>query len=113
MRILSQDGTIDVPYEQVSIERKGTNIWCGYKATLGRSYVGKLSADYSSEEKAEKAMEMLHEKYTEFESSKVAYNALIGLCAIKNADEKAVVSGLKQITGSIIFQFPQDSEIEV
>ena len=67
MRILSQDGmdecTIDVPYERVSIERRGHEIWCGYSFTLSRHCTGKRFAVYSSKIKAKKAMEMLHDAY--------------------------------------------------
>lgn len=58
MRIISQDGTIDVTYENADLERKGTTIsvW-----TLDNVY-GSF-ARYSTEEKAIKAMEMCREKY--------------------------------------------------
>lgn len=63
MRILSQnglhEGIIDVPYEQVSIEQKENEIWCGYSSTMDRHCVGKRFAKYSTEVKARKAMEML------------------------------------------------------
>ena len=45
MRLISQDGTIDVPYEQVSVEiRNATEqcaIWCGYSSILERICVAK------------------------------------------------------------------------
>lgn len=58
MRIISQDGTIDVPYENADLERKGKiiSVW-----TLDNVY-GSF-ARYSTEEKAIKAMEMCREKY--------------------------------------------------
>lgn len=58
MRIISQDGTIDVTYENADLERKGTiiSVW-----TLDNVY-GSF-ASYSTEEKAIKAMEMCREKY--------------------------------------------------
>ena len=64
MRIISQDGMIDVPYEQVSIEIRENEIWCGYTATLEKTCIAKRFARYSTQEKAEKAMQMLHEAYT-------------------------------------------------
>lgn len=72
MRLISQDGTIDVPYEQVSVEvsveiRNATEqcaIWCGYSSILERICVAKNFARYSTQEKALRAMQMLHECYT-------------------------------------------------
>lgn len=93
MRIISQDGTIDVPYEMVAIQRFRNAIYF-----LNRNLTGvedlindiKL-ADYSTEEKAIKAMEMLR---------------------------KAWINGAIEFTHgiyhrNIVFQFPQDDEIEV
>ena len=58
MRIISQNGAIDVTYENADLERKGTiiSVW-----TLDNVY-GSF-ASYSTEEKAIKAMEMCREKY--------------------------------------------------
>ena len=58
MRIISQDGTIDVTYENADLERKGTiiSVW-----TLDNVY-GSF-ASYSTEEKAIKAMEMCRNRY--------------------------------------------------
>ena len=58
MRIISQDGAIDVTYENADLERKGNiiSVW-----TLDNVY-GSF-ASYSTEEKAIKAMEMCREKY--------------------------------------------------
>ena len=53
MRIISQDGTIDVPYEHTTLIRVGTEI---YLSSL--KLRDTLIAKYSTEEKAIKAMEM-------------------------------------------------------
>lgn len=58
MRIISQDGAIDVTYENADLERKGNII---YVWTLDNVY-GSF-ASYSTEEKAMKAMEMCREQY--------------------------------------------------
>lgn len=58
MRIISQDGAIDVPYENAELERKGKII---YVRTLDTVYSN--FASYSTEEKVIKAMEMCREKY--------------------------------------------------
>ncbi len=65
MRVISQDGTIDLPYEQVIIQCFKKNIYFLNKNLIG---VGQLICDmvvakYSTEEKAKKAMEMLRYAY--------------------------------------------------
>lgn len=68
MRVISQDGTIDVPYESSSLimasgkyeDVEHAAIYChNYSTTMGTKM-----AEYSSKEKAKKAMEMLREAYT-------------------------------------------------
>lgn len=65
MRVISQDGTIDVPYEQVVIQRFNRVIYFLNKNLTGvESVTNDMEmASYSTEEKAKKAMEMLREKY--------------------------------------------------
>ncbi|WP_075678519.1 hypothetical protein [Roseburia sp. 831b] len=65
MRVISQDGTIDVPYEQVVIQRFNRVIYFLNKNLTGvESVINDMEmASYSTEEKAKKAMEMLREKY--------------------------------------------------
>ena len=67
MRIISQDGTIDVPYEISSLSMavgkyenvEHAAIFCHNSSTA----MGTKMAEYSSKEKAKKAMEMLREAY--------------------------------------------------
>ena len=65
MRVISQDGTIDIPYESVIIQRFGREIYFLNKNLIGvEQLVSDMDiATYSTEEKAEKAMEMLHNDY--------------------------------------------------
>lgn len=65
MRVISQDGTIDVPYEQVVIQRFNRVIYFLNKNLTGvESVINDMEmASYSTEEKAEKAMEMLRIAY--------------------------------------------------
>ena len=85
MRVISQDGNFDLPYENLAIFIEYENVAARFK---NERY---LLARYSSEAKAIKAMEMLREAWiketVEFEDGIYHRN--------------------------IIFQFPQDSEIEV
>lgn len=65
MRVISQDGTLDFPYENsvVFIDTRGVRD----KAFVRMQAIGdneaSIMAQYSTEEKAKKAMEMLREEY--------------------------------------------------
>lgn len=67
MRIISQDGTIDVPYEISSLSMavgkyedvEHAAIYCHNSSTA----TGTKMAEYGSKEKAKKAMEMLRDTY--------------------------------------------------
>lgn len=58
MRVISQDSTIDMPYEQVIIMRHDKSIYLMEHLTEDVEI-----ATYSNAEKAQKAMEMLREDY--------------------------------------------------
>ena len=65
MRILSQDGTIDLPYENFSLSITQDNCIVAARDVIARPpemLIG-VVAKYSSIEKAKKAMEMLHIAY--------------------------------------------------
>ena len=66
MRIISQNGAIDVPYEHTTLIREGTEI---YLSSI--KLRDTLIAKYSTEEKAIKAMEMCREKYSQCEFNKL------------------------------------------
>lgn len=57
MRLISQNGEFDVPYEITSLSRTG-NIIRAYVPMVGEK--GTVMARYSTDEKAEKVMEMLY-----------------------------------------------------
>ena len=59
MRIISQDGEYDIPYESSVLRIEANVIWAF--PTQADEYI---VAQYSTQEKAEKAMQMLHESYT-------------------------------------------------
>ena len=67
MRVISQDGTIDVPYDYFSLSMssgkyKDVEVAYIYCQNLS-SPIGTKLAEYSAEAKAIKAMEMLREAY--------------------------------------------------
>ena len=102
MRIISQNGKWDYPYDMVIIKRYEnmifaiTNLMADVRSSVEM-------ATYSTSEKADKAMELLHEKF-------LSYMQLQGGI------------GLMQGSGFVapniwvlpkIFKFPSDEEIEV
>ena len=112
MRIISQDGTIDVPYEtsilhivtSTKAEYSKSFIFC----TPNNSMDSNELARYSTKAKSQKAMEMLHDSYDNFEWIKTTGSSdeLKALCKhITKEDFKALTSPY--------FQFPQDEDVEV
>ena len=65
MRVISQDGTIDMPYESVIIQRFNSGIYFLNKNLTGVEPLNDdmKIAEYSTEEKAKKAMKMLRKAY--------------------------------------------------
>lgn len=65
MRVISQDGTLDMPYEEVIIQRFKSRIYFLSKNLIGVESLNEdmQIAEYSTEEKAKKAMEMLRDAY--------------------------------------------------
>lgn len=95
MRIISQDGTIDISYENAALERHGKEI---YMCTADSVY-GNF-ASYSTEEKAIKAMEMCREKYLSRMKLDGGYDIVNGCYVQPNYWVLPKV-----------FQFPADKEV--
>ena len=122
MRVISQDGTIDVPYEMVVIQ-KFRNAICFLNRNLSgvEDLINDIElAEYSTEEKAIKAMEMLREVYIGMPI--VMQNVDIS-DDVKKEFERLKKCGVMvrvenqpskvECVSNTIFQFPQDDEIEV
>lgn len=62
MRLISQDGTYDFPYEHVVVYRNETSVVCGIMPDIREKV---LLGKYSSKAKALKVMEMLRKEYLE------------------------------------------------
>ena len=111
MRLISQDGTFDVPYEQVVIQRHSYGIYWLNKNLIGvESGISEdfKIASYSSEAKSIKVMEMLREKYNNNEFYHYICNTdTFEKCMALLRDEKY------EETTSEYFQFPKDDEVEV
>ena len=120
MRIISQDGTIDVPYDYFSLtiatgKYDDVEVACIYCHNLSSPKGTKL-AEYSSKEKAEKAMEMLRDAYV---GKPMMYKAKDIADAYKKATEMDLLmmfeSNIKNVfvAKANIFQFQQDEDVEV
>lgn len=104
MRVISQDGTIDVPYEMVAIQRFRNGVYFLNRNLTGiDELINDIElAEYSTEEKAIKAMEMLREKYLQ---------CIISLQGGESVLVQAVFQSNYWVLPKV-FQFPQDDEIE-
>lgn len=121
MRVISQDGTIDVPYEQVVIQRFNRVIYFLNKNLTGvESVTNDMEmASYSTEEKAKKAMEMLRVAYAgkfitnadipdDFnETLKTAMKGGFGTVIVKDSCDRVEFNNLNGY-----FQFPAEEELE-
>lgn len=102
MRVISQHGNVDLPYEQIVVCHAMESVIALYN---GNKYV---LGEYSSKEKAYKAMEMLRERHTDnvFCREDIQYKAEIML------DE-----GLDIVREMMMkceyFQLPKDDEVKV
>lgn len=114
MRVISQNGKFDLPYENLAIFVEYENVIARFENERH------LLAQYSSEAKAIKAMEILRETYAgmpimmqNVELTKEEIKAIERIkkdgIMVRLVDEPSKV----ECFNNIIFQFPQDSEIEV
>lgn len=109
MRVISQDGTLDFPYELSTVRVYNEIISMGMcKDDSCRSII----ARYSTEEKALKAMEMLREQYEQLVVFKVlASGAAEDMGKSFNNDE--LLEHYRAYREMNVFQFPKDEEVEV
>lgn len=102
MRIISQNGNVDLPYEQIVVCHAMESVIALYN---GEKYV---LGEYSSKEKSYKAMEMLRKVY----ENNVFYHCTANS---KRFEEVQSILSKEQFQKATTeyFQFPQDDEIEV
>ena len=105
MRVISQDGTIDMPYE-MSI------VWCEDSGAVLLQPIGETGeyqtfAKYSTEEKAKKAMEMLRIAY---ENNEFYHHT--GNSEHFTEFTKALSEEMFKKATSEYFQFPTEEELE-
>lgn len=98
MRIISQNGKIDVPYEMTALRATDNHISMCMTGDTGK---GSLIAEYSSPEKVQKAMDMVQQAYEN------------GLYCNQAYDMAAQVQRPNIIMQNNVFRMPQNSEVEV
>lgn len=102
MRVISQHGNVDLPYEQIIVCHAMENVTALHNE---KEYIlGK----YSSQEKAYKAMEMLRKVY----ENNVFYHCTAGSKRFEEVQRILSEEQFRKATTEY-FQFPQDDEIEV
>ena len=110
MRVISQDGTKDFPYDGsfIFVFDGCINKRIHVRILLRGDEYDKHVADYSTKEKAIKAMEMLREAYNnnEFYHRTATTNTFQEAMGILSSEK------FKEVT-SEYFQSPQDDEMEV
>lgn len=112
MRIIDQNGC-DYPYESIVISRGDGIIYARPISNMDKRY---LLARYSTQEKAEKAMQKLHECYTgvllmqnvslpEDEAEQLK-NMTTGFICVNNREDNVRIEPLH-----MVFRFPQENEL--
>lgn len=116
MRIISQDGTLDMPYEICTVWCRGSVIMCDM---CGDNTTKTVLATYSTDKKAQKAMEMLRVAYAgKFitnadipenfdETIKTAMKGYFGTVIVKDTSGRVEFNNLNGY-----FQFPAEEELE-
>ena len=107
MRLVSQDGIYDIPYEKCLVYIYGD------KKTIKVQPLGEVDSEYvfatySTEVKAIKVMEMLREKYAKLE----IFNSVYQKGLLTELNKELGFDEMQNILTSI-FRFPKDEEVEV
>lgn len=109
MRVISQDGTMDIPYELFVFGLTQDNCIVAIRDTIARpsEMANGLVAKYSTEEKAKKAMEMLRDAYENNEF----YHHTANSEHFTEFTQALSEEMFKKAT-SEYFQFPTEEELE-
>ena len=113
MRIISQNGC-DYSYESVVISHGDGIIYARPISNMDRRY---LIAEYSTQEKAEKAMQMLHEAYTgapfimknvevPVDFAEQLKNMRSGFITVHDREDNVRIEPM-----NIVFRFPAEDEL--
>ena len=123
MRIISQDNVKDFPYEMCTIWVIENKI---FASPIGEPDTEAVMAEYSTQEKAEKAMQKLHEAYAPeplfiykdvSPYERAAAGEISWAQALDEMHTEMFVrpipdSSIEQVyTGNIVFRFPREDEL--
>lgn len=121
MRVISKSGEYDIPYELSVFWRDENIIWANIPS-LGKI----IMAQYSTQEKSEKAMQKLHEAYAPeplfihkdvSPYERAAAGEMSWAQALNEVNTNLIVrpiqnSSIEQVyTGNVVFRFPQEDEV--
>ena len=113
MRVIDQNGC-DYPYESIAISYGDGIIYARPISNMDKRY---LIAQYSTQEKAEKAMQMLHEAYTGAPFIMKNVEVPVGFAEqLKNMRSGFITvvdhgDNVRIEPMNIVFRFPQEDEI--
>lgn len=112
MRIISQTGD-DIPYERCVLTIFGEFVYAAPIYNLGDKFV---VASYSTQEKAEKAMQKLHECYASVllmqnvslpeDEAEHLKNMITGFICVNSREDNVRIEPMH-----MVFRFPQEDEI--
>lgn len=110
MRIISQNGNVDLPYEKfvLGITKDNKIACCRECVAPPYEIYNGIIAEYSSKAKAIKAMEMLREQHEKVAFLKTIINTEKGTQFVRGLSK----TDFDKLTQNY-FRFPQDDEIEV
>lgn len=103
MRIISQNGKLDYPYDMVIIARYENRIFAITNIVVNRSGSPVEMAIYSTPEKADKAMDLLRQAYT---------GRYITNAEVSEDFEKTMQELMKHGFGTVIVRDRNDSRVE-
>lgn len=117
LRVISQNGEFDFPYEQIVVCRNKNIV---YARLVADSNVRNVLGEYGIPERAERAMGMLHEAHNgsplimqnidiEVENFEKVKSVFKDILLVRTDDN---TSQIRQISNTS-FQFPQDSEVQL
>lgn len=111
MRIVSQDGKFDLPYENlvVSISNRDANKIIAWSMSVESEAFVEMG-ECSTTEKAEKAMEMLHDAYRQ---NQFLSRVVTGYISTGTERHENIECFFDQVRDSFVWRFPSDDEVEV
>lgn len=109
MRIVSQDGKFDLPYKNLVVsisnrDAKKITAW-----SMEAEHFVEMG-EYSTAEKAEKAMEMLHDAYSQ---NQFLSRVVAGYLVTETERHENIECFFDQVRDSFVWRFPSDDEVEV